>query len=366
LTPDIELPGNAARLRVGPQHSRVGLGRLTGETRTGTNAFTASYALDGVGNRTSQTVGGSTTSFTLNADDELTATSGGFTNSYSYNANGEQTGRTLGGAAYSLSYDYDGQLTQITQGQTSTDFAYDALGRRFSRTAGGTTTEFVYGAGGMALEKQGGSYSQACSQANGLLRRGSEYPLFDGHGSERTVTNSSQTVTGTANYEAFGQTVGTTGSSTNPYMYAGNWGYRNDGDAGLMHVGARYYDAQVGRFITRDTVLSEHPYLYCEHDAADAVDPSGHGVVGPRFDDHWWSHVDWHEVGHWTWDAGWGGLIGLIGGVGGTMIGGLVGGVTVPIVGLPIGAVVGGIVGGTVGIGLGTVIGEVTWQLYLQ
>ena len=246
MTPDIELPGNAARLRVGPQHSRVGLGRLTGETRTGTNAFTASYALDGVGNRTSQTVGGSTTSFTLNADDELTATSGGFTNSYSYNANGEQTGRTLGGTAYSLSYDYEGQLTQITQGQTSTDFAYDALGRRFSRTAGGTTTEFVYGAGGMVLEKQGGSYTQAYSQGNGLLRRGSEYPLYDGHGSERTVTNSSQTVTGSVNFEAFGQVAGTTGSSTNPYMYAGDWGYRNDGDAGLMHVGARYSDAQVG------------------------------------------------------------------------------------------------------------------------
>jgi hypothetical protein len=29
-----------------------------------------------------------------------------------------------------------------------------------------------------------------------------------------------------------------------------------------MHVGARYYDAQVGRFITRDTVLREHSYLY--------------------------------------------------------------------------------------------------------
>ncbi len=223
-----------------------GIGRLTGETRTGTNAFTASYTLDGVGNRTAQTVGGNTTSFTLNADDELTATSGGFTNSYSYNANGEQTGRTLGGTAYSLSYDYEGQLTQITQGQTSTDFAYDALGRRFSRTAGGTTTEFVYGAGGMVLEKQGGSYTQAYSQGNGLLRRGSEYPLYDGHGSERTVTNSSQTVTGSVNFVAFGQVAGTTGSSTNPYMYAGDWGYRNDGDAGLMHVGARYSDAQVG------------------------------------------------------------------------------------------------------------------------
>ncbi|MCX6359823.1 MAG: RHS repeat-associated core domain-containing protein [Armatimonadetes bacterium] len=193
----------------------------------------------------------------------------------SFNANGEQTGRTLGGTAYSLSYDYDGQLTQITQGQTTTDFAYDALGRRFSRTAGGSTTEFLYGAGGMALEKQGGSYTQAYTQANGLLRRGSEYPLFDGHGSERTVTNSSQTVTGSVNYEAFGQVVGTTGSGANPYMYAGDWGYRNDGDAGLMHVGARYYDAQVGRFITRDTVLSEHRYLYCEHEPVGAVDPSG-------------------------------------------------------------------------------------------
>ena len=169
-----------------------------------------------------------------------------------------------------------GQLTQITQGQTTTDFAYDALGRRFSRTAGGTTTEFVYDAGGMALEKQGGSYTQAYTQANGLLRRSSEYPLFDGHGSERTVTNSSQTVTGSVNFEAFGQVAGSTGSSANPTMYAGDWGYRNDGDAGLMHVGARYYDAQVGRFITRDTVLSEHPYLYCEHEPVGFVDPSGH------------------------------------------------------------------------------------------
>ncbi len=46
-------------------------------------------------------------------------------------------------------------------------------------------------------------------------------------------------------------------------------------------VGARYYDAQVGRFITRDTVLSEHPYLYCEHDAVNWVDPSGHRLIWP-------------------------------------------------------------------------------------
>ncbi len=79
------------------------------------------------------------------------------------------------------------------------------------------------------------------------------------------------------NFEAFGQVAGSSGSSASPYMYAGDWGYRNDGDAGLMHVGARYYDAQVGRFITRDTVLSEHPYLYCEHEPVGAVDAAGAG-----------------------------------------------------------------------------------------
>ena len=53
--------------------------------------------------------------------------------------------------------------------------------------------------------------------------------------------------------------IGSWGTSTNPYMYGATSGYRTEGDAGLSHVGARYYDAQVGRFITRDTDLDEPP-----------------------------------------------------------------------------------------------------------
>ncbi|MDW8321237.1 MAG: RHS repeat-associated core domain-containing protein, partial [Armatimonadota bacterium] len=54
--------------------------------------------------------------------------------------------------------------------------------------------------------------------------------------------------------------------TTEAFGNSGAWGYRDDGDAGLLHVGARYYDPQVGRFLSRDAVLSEHPYLYCEHE----------------------------------------------------------------------------------------------------
>ncbi|MCC6729928.1 MAG: hypothetical protein IT208_11385 [Chthonomonadales bacterium] len=67
--------------------------------------------------------------------------------------------------------------------------------------------------------------------------------------------------------------------NSEPYLYAGAWGYRSDGDAGLMLVGARYYDAHAGRFVTRDTLLGEHPYLYCEHEPVGGVDPSGHDAL---------------------------------------------------------------------------------------
>ena len=103
--------------------------------------------------------------------------------------------------------------------------------------------------------------------------------MFDGHGSERTVTNSSQTVTGTLNVDAFGVQAGSTGSSSDPYMYAATSGYRNDGDAGLTLDGARYYDAAVGRFITRDTDLSQAPYCYCDGDPVNLVDEDGHAPI---------------------------------------------------------------------------------------
>jgi len=82
-------------------------------------------------------------------------------------------------------------------------------------------------------------------------------------------------------------------------MYAATSGYRNDGDAGLVHVGARYYDAQVGRFITRDTLLDQKPYLYCEHDPVNGLDPHGHAPA-------WIGGViDW---GKWIWGQA-GGII---------------------------------------------------------
>ncbi len=72
-------------------------------------------------------------------------------------------------------------------------------------------------------------------------------------------------------------------------MYGATSGDESQGDAGLIHVGARYYDAQVGRFTSRDTELDQHPYLYCEHDPVNGIDPSG--------------PIDWHAVAMDSWEV---------------------------------------------------------------
>ena len=159
----------------------------------------------------------------------------------------------MGGVASTLGYDYEGQLVSVTTGSSTTSFAYDATGRRVSRTAGGVTTSFLYDGGKVLLEKQGSTTSATYSYGSALTRKDGEFPLFDGHGSERTVTNSSQTVTGTLNLDAFGVQAGSTGSSTDPYQYAATGGTGTTGTRGFRSVGARYYDAQVGRFVSRNT-----------------------------------------------------------------------------------------------------------------
>jgi len=93
------------------------------------------------------------------------------------------------------------------------------------------------------------------------------------------------------------------GSSANPYRFAGAWGYRDDGDAGLLHVGARYYDPAVGRWTSADKWLGDlyrplslNRYLYCEDDPVNAVDPSGYW---PKWvEDAWKSAKDFaYEYG---------------------------------------------------------------------
>jgi len=177
-------------------------------------------------------------------------------------------------------------MTKITQGATIVEFKYDGLKRRAQRIAGGVTRDFKYANDQIMVEKEGASIVAEYMLARSLIFReasgAKETYHFDWIGSARALTNAAQTVLATWNYEAFGSVIGATGSSANPYKFDGAWRYRDDGDFGLLHVGARYYEAAVGRWISRDALFGQvdntqtiNHYTYVSNDPVNYVDPAG-------------------------------------------------------------------------------------------
>ena len=193
-------------------------------------------------------------------------------------------------------------------------------GASVERRAGSTTTSLFDG-GRVILEAQGGTVTRTYTYGVSLIRRNGEFFQYDGLGSTRTFTNASGVNTTAGIYEGYGNTVKAFGSTGSPYQFGATSGYRNDGDAGIMQVGARYYDPATGSFLKRDTDLSQLAYVYCGDDPIDRLDPSG----------HWW-------------------LTGASGGNSGSALCGIAGGM----IGAWLG---GGVPGAMIGAGIGAAIG---------
>ena len=80
-------------------------------------------------------------------------------------------------------------------------------------------------------------------------------------------------------FDAYGQTVSSTGSTVNPYHYSGE---RRDAESGMYQLRARYYHPGIGRFMSRDpfagradSPVSRHRYLYANDDPVNGSDPTG-------------------------------------------------------------------------------------------
>jgi RHS repeat-associated protein len=208
--------------------------------------------------------------------------------------------RTADGVTINFGYDEEDRLQRIVRsvaGQMVFThlYNYDGLGRRFFRwiSDSGTSRSVVYRFAGDALLREQWNnpnpnnhlmmdwkYTWAGGIVNAVnIQCGDQWwSGGDRLGSARVHTEETGSpILYIGYFTAFGERLDV-GFRT-AYTFAGDWGYRDDGDAGLLHVGARYYDPQVGRFLSRDAVLSEHPYLYCEHEPVNVVDPSGYFKV---------------------------------------------------------------------------------------
>ncbi|MBK1702980.1 FG-GAP-like repeat-containing protein [Halochromatium glycolicum] len=277
-----ELPmGNAVDYVYDDNH------RLVRETRVGADAYDIRYSYDAVGNRVAIDRDGAVTGYSYDANDRLT--SSGLT-TYGYDANGNLTSVTSGGQTTTFVFDAANRLVRSTApGGAATDYVYDADGNRVLKSDTGGDTRYLVdirnhtGVAQVLEEHAGGGpvarYTYGAQRLTqdraGVL---SHYHA-DGLGSVRALTDATGAVTDSYVYDGYGNEVATTGSTDNPYRFAGE---PFDPNVGLYYLRARYYDAETGRFVSMDPAagdpqspMSLHRYLYANDNPVNFVDPTG-------------------------------------------------------------------------------------------
>lgn len=224
-----------------------------------------------------------TNRWTVNAAGQISAAG------FSY----DTRGRLIQAPGIACAWDGASRLVRIND----VELAYNGIGQLVTRAAGGATnrffTHYAIGHSPIVAERD---------ESTGQVRRyyvwtpdgqllyfvdaAAGHPVrfyhFDPLGSTRALTDAGGGITDAYAYDPHGRIVGRTGTSDQPFTFAGRWGVRQEGTHGLYHMRTRYYDALTARFLSRDAIwprparpLALNPSLYAMNNPIGAVDPSG-------------------------------------------------------------------------------------------
>jgi RHS repeat-associated protein len=233
------------------------------------------YTYDPAGNRTSMTLG-SSTSYTYDRADRIS--SAGST-SITVDAVGNLTAR----GSDTFIYDGANRLVSATVAGTTETYTYDGDGVRFSRQVGaGPLIRYVTDpSGSLPVTIADGARKYVWGLGLAYAVAGSSVEVYhsDRLGSIRAISDASGALTATYRTDEWGVPTATTGSAGQPFRFTGE-----PLDAtGLVYLRARYYHPDLGRFMTRDTwpgvtVLpsSLHRVAYAANNPITHADPSGH------------------------------------------------------------------------------------------
>ena len=181
-----------------------------------------------------------------------------------------------------VTFNYNGAGQRISKGNII--FTYDSDGKLIKQSNG---LEFIYDASGVA----------------GVLYNGGKYIYRkDAQGNVVALLNADGEVAVRYEYDAWGNNVVTDKDGNpvtsgigvlNPFRYRS---YYYDTETELYYLQTRYYDPELGRFISQDSIEYAAPetinglnlYAYCANNPVMNIDPTGNA---------WW------EFWKWNWKA---------------------------------------------------------------
>ena len=270
------------------------------------------YEYDAVGNRTIRRAADGETRYSYDDRHRLVRVlrQDGSSIALEYDPQGNLTCKTAGDTTWRYIYNGRQQLASIRHnGRVVARYRYDLWGRRIWRRVGGETTLYHYDPDGrlVAMTRPDGRLVTAFRYERGLTVMGSHertYALHTDHlGSTQRITDEEGNVVWRADYSPFGRLRNGPPDFECPLFTGRMW----DAESGLYYFGARYYDPELGRFITPDPwtggpddvrlvggtrsqpVLPQawlsqprlaNRYLYCLNNPVTYRDPEGFGVLG--------------------------------------------------------------------------------------
>ena len=82
-------------------------------------------------------------------------------------------------------------------------------------------------------------------------------------------------------YDVFGRCWNNTWDKANDNQFVGGYGVLVEKEiVGLIYMRARYYKADIGRFLTRDPIKDYPDYIYCANNPIMLIDPFGTSPIG--------------------------------------------------------------------------------------
>jgi RHS repeat-associated protein len=251
-----------------------------------------SYQYDSNGNRTGS-------GYTNGANNQLLSDG---TYNYEYDGEGNRTKRTeiATGKVDEYTWDYRNRLTNVVTKDSNgnatgrDEYTYDAFDKRISKSvdadgdgSGSAEIEkYVYDGDNIALVFDGSGNQKerflhgtgvdsviAQENADGQVK----WALSDNQGTVRDVIDSNGNVLNHLVYDSFGKVIGETNPAVN--FRFGYTGQELDPETGNYNYGRRFYDPNVGRFISEDptgfNAGDANLYRYVRNNPINFVDPFG-------------------------------------------------------------------------------------------
>ena len=179
--------------------------------------------------------------------------SGGQIASYTYDVFGNRRQAIRNGVPIRCVLDINGSMSQVL----------------FETNGSNTPTAYyVYGAGLLYRIKADGTY---------------HYYHFNNVGTTVAMTDESEEITHKYSYSPFGELLGVQETDFNPFRFVGQFGVMDEGN-GIFFMQARYYDAEVGRFVSEDPIWDMNLYAYTNNNSTSFIDPKGESFIPAELD----------------------------------------------------------------------------------